>query len=138
MLRFAPDSAGYNLDEATGAFRLEAPEVARDLADPGAPRTAFGLIVAALARRRAAGVPPFAVLSCDNLRHNGEVARRAVLAFAGALDPGLAGWIAGECDFPSCMVDRITPAVGPGDVGRLNALTGVGDEAPVFAEDFAQ
>jgi mannitol-1-phosphate/altronate dehydrogenase len=129
---------GYNLDEATGAFRLDAPEVTHNLAGPEAPRTAFGLIAAAMARRRAAGVPPFAVLSCDNLRHNGEVARRAVLAFAGALDPGLAGWIAGEADFPSCMVDRITPAVGPGDVRRLNALAGVADEAPVFAEDFAQ
>lgn len=129
---------GYNMDEATRRFRLDAPDIARDLADPGAPRTVFGFIAEALARRRAQGTPPFTVLSCDNLRHNGEVARRAVLSFAGARDPGLADWIDSEVAFPSCMVDRITPAVTPEDVRRLNGLTGVEDEVPVFAEDFIQ
>ena len=36
------------------------------------------------------------------------------------------------------MVDRITPAVPPADVERLNRLTGVEDAVPVFAEDFIQ
>jgi mannitol-1-phosphate/altronate dehydrogenase len=36
------------------------------------------------------------------------------------------------------MVDRITPAVTAADVARLNALTGVDDRLPVFAEDFGQ
>jgi mannitol-1-phosphate/altronate dehydrogenase len=36
------------------------------------------------------------------------------------------------------MVDRITPEVGAEDVARLNRLTGVADEVPVFAEDFTQ
>ena len=40
--------------------------------------------------------------------------------------------------FPNCMVDRITPAVTPADVARLNALTGVDDRLPIFAEDFSQ
>ena len=35
---------GYNLDETTGEFRLQAPDVAHDLAHPGAPRTVFGFI----------------------------------------------------------------------------------------------
>jgi mannitol-1-phosphate/altronate dehydrogenase len=129
---------GYNMDEATGAFRLDAPDIAHDLADPGRPRTAFGLIVEALARRRAAGTPPFTVLSCDNLRHNGDVARRAVLAFAEAREPALAAWLEANVTFPNGMVDRITPAVLPADVARLNALTGVEDEVPVFAEDYIQ
>ncbi|WP_157505413.1 mannitol dehydrogenase family protein [Geminicoccus roseus] len=129
---------GYNIDEKTGAFRLDAPDIVHDLANPEIPRTVFGLIVAALARRRAAGIPPFTVLSCDNLQHNGRIARQAVLAFAGARDQGFADWIGANVSFPSCMVDRITPAVLPADVGRLNALTGVEDQAPVFAEDFIQ
>ncbi|MEK0082166.1 mannitol dehydrogenase family protein [Benzoatithermus flavus] len=129
---------GYNMDEGTGAFRLDAPDVAHDLAHPGRPRTAFGLIVEALAQRRAAGVPPFTVLSCDNLRHNGDVARRAVLSFADAREPALAAWIEANVTFPNGMVDRITPAVPPADMRRLNALTGVDDEVPVFAEDFIQ
>ena len=129
---------GYNLDEATGEFRLDAPEIAHDLANPEAPRTAFGFITGALARRRAAGMAPFTVLSCDNLRHNGSVARKGVLAFATARDPRLAAWIAADVAFPSCMVDRITPAVTPADAERLNALTGIDDRVPVFAEDFIQ
>lgn len=129
---------GYNIDETTGAFRLDAPEVVHDLAHPEAPRTVFGFITAALARRRAAGLPAFTVLSCDNLRHNGDITRKAVLAFATARDPALAGWIAANATFPNGMVDRITPAVTPADVTRLNARTGVDDLLPVFAEDFTQ
>lgn len=129
---------GYNLDETTGRFRLDAPEIVHDLARPEAPRTAFGFIVEALARRRQAGMAPFTVLSCDNLRHNGDVTRHAVLAFAGARDPELARWIEASATFPNAMVDRITPAVTPDDVTRLNALAGVEDRLPVFAEDFTQ
>ena len=129
---------GYNLDEATSEFRLDPPEVAHDLAHPEEPRTVFGFLVEALARRRADGLPAFTVLSCDNLRHNGDVARKAVLAFAAARDPGLADWIATNASFPNGMVDRITPAVTPADVARLNGLTGVEDRLPVFAEDFEQ
>jgi mannitol-1-phosphate/altronate dehydrogenase len=129
---------GYNLDEATGEFRLDAADVAHDLAHPDAPRTVFGFIAEALARRRADGLPAFTVLSCDNLRHNGDVARQAVLAFAAARDLELARWIEANATFPNCMVDRITPAVTPADVARLNALTGVDDRLPIFAEDFIQ
>jgi mannitol-1-phosphate/altronate dehydrogenase len=129
---------GYNIDEAMGEFRLDAPDVARDLGHPEAPRTVFGFVAEALARRRADGLPPFTVLSCDNLPHNGDVARRAILAFAAARDAGLADWIAGNAAFPNCMVDRITPAVTLADVAQLNALTGVDDRLPVFAEEFEQ
>ena len=129
---------GYNLDEATGEFRLDAPDIAHDLAHRETPRTAFGFIAGALAQRRAAGQAPFTVLSCDNLRHNGDVGRRTVLAFARARDPGLGDWIEANVTFPNCMVDRITPAVTPADVDRLNALTGVDDKLPIFAEDFIQ
>ena len=127
---------GYNIDE-NGRFKLDDPAVARDLAG-GLPATSFGILTEALRRRRDAGTPPFTVLSCDNLRHNGGVVKNALLSFARAKDPALAGWIEGAVTFPSCMVDRITPAVGPADRARLNAETGLDDAAPIFAEDFIQ
>ncbi len=127
---------GYNIDE-TGRFKLDDPAVAADLAG-GPPATAFGVMTEALRRRRDAGTPPFTVLSCDNLRHNGGVVKTALLSFARAKDPALAAWIEAEVTFPSCMVDRITPAVGPADRARLNAETGIDDAAPIFAEDFIQ
>ena len=77
-------------------------------------------------------------MSCDNLRHNGHVMKTALLSFARAKDAALAEWIEANVTFPSCMVDRITPAVGPADAARLNQESGLDDKAPVFAEDFIQ
>ena len=129
---------GYNQDKRTGAYRLDAPVTVAELAEPERPRSAFGFIVAALRRRRERGVAPFTVLSCDNLRNNGDVARSGVLTHARALDGELAAFIEAEVAFPSSMVDRITPATLPADAERLNAATGVADLLPIFAEDFAQ
>ncbi len=128
---------GYLIDDK-GRFKLEDPVVAHDLAHPDAPRGVFGFLVGALARRRKAGIQPFTVMSCDNLRHNGDQARRAVLAYAEARDPALAAWIASEVSFPNAMVDRITPATDAARRDSLNAMTGLDDRAPVVAEDFIQ
>ena len=127
---------GYNLDE-DGHFQLDTPDVAHDLAG-GLPRTVFGFITEALRRRRDAGIGPFTVMSCDNLRHNGRVIATALLSFARARDLELAAWIERMVTFPSSMVDRITPATTPADVARLNAASGYADAAPIFAEDFIQ
>jgi mannitol 2-dehydrogenase len=129
---------GYNIDEETHAFKLQAPDIVHDLAHPAAPRTAFGYVAEALSRRRAQGMAPFTILSCDNLRHNGDVAKIAFTSFARARDPGLADWMEAEIDFPNSMVDRITPATTDADRIRLNAASGIEDEIPVFAEDFIQ
>ena len=129
---------GYNIDDETHAFRLQAPDIVHDLAHPAKPRTAFGFVAEALSRRRDAGMPPFTILSCDNLRHNGDVAKIAFISFARARDPSLAAWMEAEIDFPNSMVDRITPATTDADRARLNAASGVEDEIPVFAEDFIQ
>lgn len=128
---------GYLLDEQ-GNFKLDDPTVVHDLARPDAPRGAFGFLLGALARRRAAGSPPFAIMTCDNLRHNGDQARRACLAYARALDPALAAWVEAEVDFPNAMVDRITPATDDARRAELDALTGLDDRAPVVCEDYLQ
>ncbi|MDE2347723.1 MAG: mannitol dehydrogenase family protein [Gammaproteobacteria bacterium] len=121
-----------------GGYVPDPESVAHDLAHPAAPKTAFGFIVAALALRRATGVPPFAVMSCDNLRHNGEQARRACVAHATARSPELASWIADNVDFPNAMVDRITPAMSADRRTRLNTLNGLDDLVPVACEEFIQ
>jgi mannitol 2-dehydrogenase len=103
---------GYYVD-STGQFDPAAPDIAADGANPTRPATAFGAIVAALKARRAAGVAPFTVMSCDNLPGNGHVAKAAVVGTARLSDPELADWIAANVAFPNGMVDRITPATGP-------------------------
>ena len=129
---------GYNINEATGMFDLETPSVRHDLQSPENPTTVFGYVVEGLRRRRDAGLKAFTVMSCDNLRHNGDVARKAFLGFAQARDPDLADWIAQNATFPNAMVDRITPSVTADIAQGLNAASGVDDALPVVAEDFHQ
>jgi fructuronate reductase len=128
---------GYCHEPSSGRLRLDHPDIEHDLASP-LPRSAPGYLVRALERRRAAGRPPFTVLTCDNLPSNGHVVRQVVLDFAAALDPALARWIESEGRFPSTMVDRIVPATKPEDIARAEALTGLYDAAPVMHEPFRQ
>ncbi len=129
---------GYHVDPQSDAFVTDHPDVAHDLGGNGAPRTVFGFVTEALARRRAAGIKPFTVVSCDNLRHNGEVARTAFVGFASARDPELGAWIDASVAFPNSLVDRITPSVSAEDAARLNAASGLDDRIPLVAEDFTQ
>ena len=129
---------GYCHDPATGALNEADPGILHDLATPTAPGTAPGLIIEALARRRAAGVAPFTVLTCDNLPANGAVARRILTRFAELRDADLGAWVAGEVAFPATMVDRITPATTDEDRARVDAALGVTDAWPVVTEPFSQ
>ncbi len=83
-----------------------------------------GLLAVALHRRRAAGVAPFTVLSCDNLPANGATTRDVVTRFAARLDRSFGHFVADEVAFPDCMVDRIVPATTPEDRARIDARTG--------------
>lgn len=129
---------GYLVNQVTGEFDATAGSIAPDLVPGATPSTAFGFLVAALARRRAEGTPPFTVLSCDNIPGNGDVARRMLVAFARLLDPDLADWMDAEVAFPSSMVDRITPVTAPEDVAQLEAEFGVVDGWPVVCEPYTQ
>ena len=129
---------GYGIDRATGGLDRSHPAIAADLADPQAPHGVAGLLVWALGRRRAAGVPPFTVLCCDNLPGNGAMVRGLLVDFARATAPDLVDHIAGEVAFPATMVDRITPA--PTDATRALAAAMIGrrDDAAVETEGFRQ
>jgi mannitol 2-dehydrogenase len=129
---------GYSLDPVTGEFDATAEPVRADLAPGAVPRTVFGLVTEALARRRARGVPAFTILSCDNIQGNGHLSRRAFTAFARLRDPELADWIAGHVRFPNCMVDRITPKTTDADRAELSRRFGVDDRWPVLCEPFTQ
>ncbi|WP_284164195.1 mannitol dehydrogenase family protein [Frigidibacter sp. SD6-1] len=128
---------GYFIDAATGRFDPDAPEIRQDAARPGHPATAFGAIIAALKARRAAGIQPFTVLSCDNLPGNGTVTRAAVTGLARLSDPAFADWIGAHVAFPNGMVDRITPATGPRERGMARDF-GLDDPVPVTCEPFRQ
>jgi mannitol 2-dehydrogenase len=96
----------------------------------------FGLIAEALARRRERGIGAPTIVSCDNIEHNGEVARRAVTAHVELLHPGLVEWVTEHTRFPSSMVDRITPVTTSDIIAGAERDFGVADEWPVVAEAF--
>lgn len=129
---------GYFIDPATGEFDPGHPEIQADARAPERPTTVFGAILAALRARRASGIPPFTVLSCDNLPGNGRAARHAVAGLARLGGPAFADWIDERVDFPDSMVDRITPATTDRERETLRETFGIDDAAPVFCEPFRQ
>jgi len=130
---------GYYIDPATQAFDPGHPDIVADAADRlASPKTAFGLIAAGLLKRRAAGLPPFTVMSCDNLPGNGHVTADAVAGLVDLIDHSDASWIRDSVAFPNGMVDRITPATSERERQSLRNDFGIADSRPVFCEDFRQ
>ena len=128
----------YCRDAASGVLLEDDPAIRADLAAPDAPASVPGLLVAALRRRRAAGVAPFTVLCCDNLPANGTATRRVVGRLAELVDPSLGHFVADAVAFPDCMVDRIVPATTDEDRARIDVALGLHDAWPVICEPFSQ
>ena len=129
---------GYYISPATQRFDPNHPDIAADARNFGAPKTAFGVIAAALKQRRDSGGKPFTVMSCDNIPGNGHVTENAVTGLAELVDPSLAKWIRANVAFPNAMVDRITPATTDRERNMLLRQWGVEDAWPVFCEEFKQ
>ena len=129
---------GYFIDATTGGFDTGHADVTADITAPDSPRTVFGMIVAALSKRREGGIAPFTVMSCDNLPGNGHVAQQAVVGLATEISPELGAWIDGNVTFPNGMVDCITPATGNRERALVTERFGIVDARPVVCEPFRQ
>ncbi len=130
--------AGYLLNTTTKQLDLSHPTAQHDIANPALPKSMPGVLVEAFRQRRDKGLPAFTALSCDNIQHNGQVLRDAVLRLAARRDKNLAAWIEGYARFPSSMVDRITPIPTESEIDVFRDKTGMNDKAPVFSETFRQ
>ena len=129
--------SGYYIDPVTKAFDGAHADLQHDAANPDRPHTAFGAMIAALKKRRDAGIGPFTCQSCDNLQGNGDILRQTVVSLARLSDPDLADWIDAHCTFPNSMVDCIVPATGPKELELVRTF-GIEDAAPVTHENFRQ
>ena len=129
---------GYYIDQSTGHLDQKHPDIQYDLAHPHEPRCSFGYLVEALDRRRTRGIPPFTLMSCDNIQSNGEVAKRMLVAFAELRDPVFSNWMTENCSFPNSMVDRITPATTDEHRALVKEKFGIDDGWPVMTESFTQ
>jgi len=129
---------GYYLG-GDGTLDLDNPAIKADLENPTAPKSLIGWITEGLARRKTAKMVPFIPVSCDNMVMNGHKLHGAVLKYAEARgDKDLLNWIRDNVRFPSTMVDSITPAATDELKDRIEAETGLRDEAPVQREAFLQ
>jgi fructuronate reductase len=137
MVTLTVTEKGYCL---TGDGKLDTvhPDIVHDLANPREPVSAVGYVVEGLRRRHQVGLPPYAVVACDNLADNGWRLKAAVVAFAEAIDPALAAWIEAEGRFPRTMVDSITPATDDALRARVETATGLTDAWPIQREAFTQ
>jgi fructuronate reductase len=138
MVSLTVTEKGYCHDPATGKLDPSHPDIVHDLANPEAPVSAPGLIVRAIELRRAAGIGPFTVMSCDNLPANGKTTKRIVTGFAALRSPDLAAYIEQNTAFPSTMVDRIVPATTDADRESVRTATGLDDAWPIMTEPFTQ
>jgi D-arabinitol 4-dehydrogenase len=141
IISFTVTEAGYYLDAQDqldlGAADLKADLEASRLGQPGS--TLYGALTAILRARMQAGSGPVTLLNCDNLRHNGDRSRRALLQYIGLLDdPALLAWVDTNSCSPNAMVDRITPRPTRAVRERVLAATGIDDPAAIMGESFIQ
>lgn len=129
---------GYNFNPSTGEFNFDNPSIQYELEHPDQPKSVFGFLSAALNKRREEGLPAFTLLSCDNIQHNGDVARKMLLSFVQKQNAALAEWIKEEVRFPNSMVDRITPITTKTEINYLQEKYQLQDDWPVVCEPFIQ
>lgn len=129
---------GYHINQRTGGFDVDHPDVQFDLANPGQPRGVFGFLAESLHRRMLGHGHPVTLMSCDNIQGNGALLKRHLTAFAERRDPRLTAWIESHCAFPNSMVDRITPGTNDGDRAMVRNDLGIDDQWPVMTESFTQ
>ncbi|MDO5091741.1 MAG: mannitol dehydrogenase family protein, partial [Cardiobacteriaceae bacterium] len=114
MITLTITEKGYQIKDKD---RNYFPDVAADFhRGTDYPQSYMGKIVALLLARYRAGGQPVAVVSMDNMSHNGEKLRHVILKFArnwqenGHVEHAFVEWLAsGKVAFPWTMIDKITP-----------------------------
>jgi len=129
---------GYCHDPATGRLNADHSDIQHDLTTDGYPKSAIGWLVHGVLARKAAGVAPFTILSCDNLPSNGATLKQVLADFVAHKAPADAAWFEANVACPSSMVDRIVPATSDEDGAAINQALGLDDAWPVMSEPFSQ
>lgn len=136
VISFTVTEGGYYLNTHHELDPRQA-DIQADLA--GSITTIYGALTRILTARMEHINQPVTLLSCDNVRHNGERFRHGFLSYlkmAGKDD--LAQWVSKHTTSPNTMVDRITPRPTPDVAQRVLKATGFADKIPVMAESFIQ
>ena len=127
---------GYLANISERSLLRSHPDICNDLDPSNAPRSIYGLLIAAVKRRRAEGSVPLTLVSCDNMPSNGKLMRALLVEFANLVDAELSAYIAENVSCPCVMVDRIVPATTDDDRAAVLGALGVEDAWPVVAEPY--
>lgn len=101
--------------------------------------TVYAYLRNALAQRVKATAAPLTIACCDNIRQNGKMLNRNLLAYLKACsETELASWVEQNVAFPCSMVDRITPRSPVELNDEISTLIGKKVTSPIMAEDFTQ
>ena len=142
IISFTVTEAGYYLDAGNQLDLATFADLRHDLkaAQDGQPGTTiYGVLTSILRARKTANAGPVTLLSCDNLRHNGDRSRGGLLQFIElAGDTDLLTWVLANTRSPNAMVDRITPRPTPDVRERVKVATGVDDPVALMGETFIQ
>lgn len=102
-------------------------------------QSVYGYLRAGLQARMEATGAPLTIACCDNIRQNGKMLRRNLLAYLSLCgDQSLVDWVSEHVAFPCSMVDRITPRSAPELSVELSQIVGSDVASPIMAEDFIQ
>ena len=137
MVTITVTESGYYTDP-NGDLNLDHPTIKAEVSGDAAG-SVYAYLSAALAKRIAATGAPLTIACCDNIRQNGKMLNRNLLAYLKACkETELADWVQNNVAFPCSMVDRITPR-SPAELStELTDLIGKPVTSPIMAEDFTQ
>jgi fructuronate reductase len=128
---------GYCISEQ--GLELEHRSIRHDLTHPERPESAIGLLALGIKLRHSLGLPGVTILSCDNLRENGQKLELALTQFLGAQkQTNLIEWMKRECRFPNTMVDRIVPSLTEEKIHDLEGRHELRSSQLIATEKFTQ
>lgn len=137
MVSFTITEKGYALRGGNGEYF---PFIKADMDNgPDKATGAMGIVAAMLYERFRKGKTPLALVSMDNVSHNGEKLRASVLEMAhawaerGLVEQDFLAYVEDEAQvsFPWTMIDKITPRPAEAVAEKLEAL-GVENMQPVI------
>ena len=137
MVTITVTESGYYTDP-NGELNVAHPTIKAEVSGD-TTESVYAYLRLALARRVATTGAPLTIACCDNIRQNGKMLSRNLLAYLKACgESELATWVESNVAFPCSMVDRITPRSPDELSAEMSALVGKPVTSPIMAEDFTQ
>lgn len=136
VIAFTVTEAGYYLDNDL-KLQKDNPFIKEDL-EQNSVNTIYAVIAKMLEGRMQNNLA-VTLLSCDNVRENGEKFEKGLREFLSLCHKDqVLSFMDKYVTCPNTMVDRITPRPSSDLPELIKEATGIDDKAPVLSEDFIQ